>query len=185
MTVQIHFLSISYFSYSCWEQSCWKSNLFRCIFFPIRFLHGMSTVLSKRDWGLEAINWALPRELCILLWCKISQLSLAIHFTHDSVYKFMLLSPFVPSSPSATISMSPFSTSLSPFSSVQFSSVAQSCPTLCDPLDYSTPGLPVHHQLLEFTQTHVHWVGDAIQASHPLSSPSPPAPNTTQHQSLF
>ena len=59
---------------------------------------------------------------------------------------------------------------------VQFSSVAQSCPTLCDPMNCSTPGLPVHHQLPEFTQTHVHWVSDAIQPSHPLSSPSPPAP---------
>ena len=70
-------------------------------------------------------------------------------------------------------------------SSVQFSSVAQSCPTLCDPMNHSTPGLPVHHQLLEFTQTHVHRVRDAIQPSHPLSSPSPPAPNPSQHQSLF
>ena len=69
--------------------------------------------------------------------------------------------------------------------SVQFSSVAQACPTLCDLMNRSTPGLPVHHQLLEFTQTHVHRVGDAIQASHPLSSPSPPAPNPSQHQSLF
>ena len=68
---------------------------------------------------------------------------------------------------------------------VQFSSVAQSCPTLCDPMNCSTPGLPVHHQLLEFTQTHVHWVSDAIQPSHPLLSPSPPAPNPSQHQSLF
>ena len=59
----------------------------------------------------------------------------------------------------------------------QFSSVAQSCPTLFDPMNCSTPGLPVHHHLLEFTQTHVHRVGDAIQPSHPLSSPSPPAPN--------
>ena len=67
----------------------------------------------------------------------------------------------------------------------QFSSVAQSCPTLCDPMNRSTPGLPVHHQLPEFTQTHVHWVDDAIQPSHPLSSPSPPAPNPSQHQSLF
>ena len=71
------------------------------------------------------------------------------------------------------------------FSSVQFSSVAQSCPTLCNPMKCSMPGLPVHHQLPEFTQTHVHWVGDAIQPSHPLSSPSPPAPNPSQHQSLF
>ena len=68
---------------------------------------------------------------------------------------------------------------------VQFSSVAQLCPTLCDPMDCSTPGLPVHHQLLEFTQTHVHWVSDAIQPSHPLSSPSPPAFNLSPHQGLF
>ena len=67
----------------------------------------------------------------------------------------------------------------------QFSSVAQSCPTCCDPMNHSTPGLPVHHQLLEITQTHVHRVGDAIQPSHPLSSPSPPAPNPSQHQGLF
>ena len=67
----------------------------------------------------------------------------------------------------------------------QFSSVTQSCPTLCDPMNCSTPGLPVHHQLPEFTQTHVHRVGDAIQTSHPLSSPFPPDPNPSQHQSLF
>ena len=66
----------------------------------------------------------------------------------------------------------------------QFSSVTQSCPTLCDPMNCSTPGLPVHHQLLEFTQTLVHRVGDAIQPSHPLSSPSPPTPNPSQHQSF-
>ena len=70
----------------------------------------------------------------------------------------------------------------SPFSSVQVSSVAQSCPTLCDPMNRSTPGLPVHHQLSEFIQTHVHQVGDAIHPSHPLSSPFPPAPNSSQHQ---
>ena len=64
-------------------------------------------------------------------------------------------------------------------------SVAQSCLTLCDPMNCSTPGLPVHHQLPKFTQTHVHRVSDAIQPSHPLSSPSPLAPNPSQHQSLF
>ena len=69
--------------------------------------------------------------------------------------------------------------------SVQFSSVAQSCPTLCDPANRSTPGLPAHHQLPEFTQIHVHRVSDAIQPSHPLLSPSPPTPNPSQHQSLF
>ena len=67
----------------------------------------------------------------------------------------------------------------------QFSSVAQSCPTLCDPMSHSTPGLPVHHQHPEFTQTHVHRVSDAILPSHPLSSPSPPALNPSQHQGLF
>ena len=69
--------------------------------------------------------------------------------------------------------------------SVQFSSVAQSCPNLCDPMNCSTPGLPVHHQLPEFTQTHIHWVSDTIQPSHALSSPSPLAPSPSQHQSLF
>ena len=68
---------------------------------------------------------------------------------------------------------------------VQFSSVAQSCLTLCDPMNHSTPGLPVHQQLPEFTQTHIHRVHDAIQPSHPLLSPSPPAPNLSQHQNLF
>ena len=71
------------------------------------------------------------------------------------------------------------------FSSVQFSSVAQSCLTLWDPMNCSTPGLPVHHQLPEFTQTHVHSVSGAIQPSHPLSSPSPPAFNLSQHHGLF
>ena len=67
----------------------------------------------------------------------------------------------------------------------QIRSVAQSCVTLCDPMNRSTPGLPVHHQLPEFTQTHVHWVSDAIQPSHPMSSPFPPAPNPSQNQSLY
>ena len=68
---------------------------------------------------------------------------------------------------------------------LQFSSVSQSCPPLCDPMNHSTPGLPVHHQLPESTQTHVHWVSDAIQPSHPLSPPSPPAPNPSQNQGFF
>ena len=72
-----------------------------------------------------------------------------------------------------------------PLTLIQFSSVSQSCPTLCHPMNHSTPGLPVHHQLPEFTQTHVHRVHDAIQPSHPLSSPSPPAPNPSQQQSIF
>ena len=70
-------------------------------------------------------------------------------------------------------------------SPVKFSSVTQSCPTLCDPMDCSMPGLPIHHQLPESTQTHVHWVGDTIQPSHTLSSPSPPTFNVSQNQGLF
>ena len=69
--------------------------------------------------------------------------------------------------------------------SFQFSSVAQSCPALCNPMDCSTPGFPVHHQLLELAQTHVHRVGDAIQTPHPLLSPSPPVFSLSQHQRLF
>ena len=72
------------------------------------------------------------------------------------------------------------------FSSFHFSSIVQFCQTLCDPMDCSMPGFPVHHQFLELTQTHyVHQVGDVIQPSHPLLSPSPPAFNLSQHQSLF
>ena len=71
------------------------------------------------------------------------------------------------------------------YNRIQFSSVTQSCLTLCDSMDCSMPGLPVHHQLLEFTQTHVHWVGDVIQPSQPLLSPSPPAFSLSQHQGLF
>ena len=69
--------------------------------------------------------------------------------------------------------------------SLPFSSVTQSCPTLCNPMNHSAPGLPIHHQFPEFTQTHLHRVGDAIQPSHPLSSPYPPAPIPSQHQGLF
>ena len=72
-----------------------------------------------------------------------------------------------------------------PPGSVQFSPVAQSCLILCNPMNHSTPGLPVHHQLLESTQIHVHWVGDTIQPSQPLLSPSPPAFNLSQYQGLF
>ena len=71
------------------------------------------------------------------------------------------------------------------YGSVQSSSLAQLCRTFCNPMNHNMPGLPVHHQLPEFTQTHVYWVGDAIQLSNPLSSPSPPALNLSQHQGLF
>ena len=99
--------------------------------------------------------------------------------------KTVVLQPSSISHPGRIASWSRAQTACAPISSVQFSSVTQSCPTLCDPMNHSTPGLPVHHQLPEFTQTHVHRVGDAIQPSHPLSSPSPPAFSLSQHQGLF
>ena len=113
--------------------------------------------LGLRPWWSEEGDGEAERS------CHV--LSSSLHsFTHSSIHSFIhLLS----------------------LSSVQFSSVAQSCPTLCDPMNRSTPGLPVHHQLPEFTQTHVHRVSDAIHPSHPRLSPSPSAPNPSQHQSLF
>ena len=94
------------------------------------------------------------------------------------------IEPMSPASPELQVDSLPLSHQASLCTYVQFSSATQSCPTLCDPMNHSTPGLPVHHQLPEFTQTHVHRVGDAIQPSHPLSSPSP-AFNLSQHQGLF
>ena len=94
----------------------------------------------------------------------------------ESSFKLNCHSPY-PKTFEATLSLLAFS--------FQSSLVAQSCPTLCSPMNRSTPDLPIHHQLPEFTQTHVHWVSDAIQPSHPLSSPSPPALNLSQHQGLF
>ena len=87
--------------------------------------------------------------------------------------------------PYIDIQPTPLFSACIPFPPFQFSLVTQMCPTLCDPMDCSRPGLPVHHQLLEFTQTHVHRVGDAIQPSHFLWSPSPPAFNLSQHQGLL
>ena len=96
----------------------------------------------------------------------------------------------VQSSPEIQLDSGPRATHGGPWSFLapplsQFSSLTQLCPTLCDPMDCSTPGLPVHHQLLELAQTHVHWVSDAIQPSHPLSSLSSPTFNLSQHQGLF
>ena len=92
-----------------------------------------------------------------------------------------------PHSPNPRLTIILFSESviLTTLSSVQFISITQLCLTLCDPMDYSTPGFPVHHQLLELAQIHVHRASDALQPSHPLSSPSPPAFNLSQHQGLF
>ena len=97
----------------------------------------------------------------------------------------IFLSPFVPKVTLVSILLQSFQWNHSKVDSDQFSSVTQSCPTLCNPKNCSMPGLSVHHQLQKFTQTHVHWVGDAIQPSHPLLSPSPPALYLSQHKGLF
>ena len=125
---------------------------------------------------------------------------LVIHFAYDNIHVFVLFSQIIPPSPSHRVQKTVLYICVSfalshirlsspsfyiPYMYIWFSSVAQSCPTLCDPMNCSMPGLPVHHLLPEFTQTHMHWVSEAIQPSHPLSSPSPPAPNHSQHQSLF
>ena len=142
-----------------------------------------STHMSPPSWASPAIPTAShPSRLSgntvyinPVLYCSFP---LAV-YTHGSMCMSVLLSQFVPTSPSPDV-LYDYSNLM--WFSVQFSSVA---PTLCDPMNRSTPGLPVHHQLLGFTQTHVHRVSDAIQPSHPLMSPSPSAPNPSQHQSLF
>ena len=116
---------------------------------------------SQLYWGLAPQSLCCSKVNCILL------LLLLFCNCSGSIY---------------ILGINPFSDILF---TVQFSSVAQSCPTLCNPMNRSTPGLHVYHQLPEFIQIHVHQVSDAIQPSHPLSSPSPPAPNPSQHQSLF
>ena len=129
-------------------------------------MHGLHTILCSQVSWVDITSSFLPM---ILRRLQHLEPTLATHSSPG------LAPPAPPQMPG----------SHSRFSSVQFSSVAQSCPTLCDPMDCSTPGLPVHRQLLEFTQTHVHRVSDASQPSHPLSSPSPPAFNLSQHQGLF
>ena len=117
--------------------------------------------------------------------CKCPQASAFFFFFFSNNCQISISSPDYHISNYLLGTLTFFSCILFPIFIYQFSSVSQLCLTLCNPMNCSTPGLPVHHQLLEFTQTHVHRVGDAIQPSHPLSSPSPPAPNPSQHQSLF
>ena len=127
----------------------------------------------------HAVSVIIPLSTMVWL-CVSHKFLLAIYFTYGNVSFHVTLFIYLTLSSPLPVSVSLSSMSVSPLSSV-----TQSCPTLCDPMNHSMPGLPVHHQLLEFTQTHVHQVCDAIQPSHPLSSPSPPAPNLFQHQSLF
>ena len=149
-----------------------KALVLQCSVF---FILQLSQPYMTTGKTIALTGWTFVGKVMSLLFKKLSRLFIA----------------FLPRSKCLLISwlQSPSAAILEPkkIKSVIFkiSSVAQSCLTLCDPMNRSTPGLPVHYHLPDFTQTHVHRVGDAIQPSHPLSSPSPPAPNPTQHQSLF
>ena len=113
------------------------------------------------------------------MWQQILEITISLGIHSWSVYGTCLWIHSIISAPGGSEAKDPNC------NAGRISPVAQSCPTVCNPMNHSTPGLPVHHQLPEFTQTHAHRVGDAIQPSHPLLSPSPPAPNTSQHQGLF
>ena len=140
-----------------------KASILHCsVFFIVQLSHSYMTIGKS----IALTRWIFVCKVMSLLFHMLSRLVTGLCPRSKHLLISWLLSP------SAVILD-------------QIRSVAQSCPTLCDPMNRSTPGLPVHHQLPDFTQTHVHWVNDAIQPSHALSSPSPPAPNPSQHQSLF
>ena len=155
------------------------------------FIQSCPTHCDQMDWSTPglSVHHQLPEPTQTYVHCA----SDAIQPSHPLSFPFFSSCP-QSFPPSGSFQMSQLfalggqsigvSASMGQFTLAQFISVAQSCPTLCDPMNHSTPGLPVHHQFLEFTQTHIHRVRDAIQPSHPRSSPSPPAPNPSQHQSL-
>ena len=145
----------------------------------------MSTISLLSITTSQSVQLLSRVRLFATPWTAALQASLSIANSRSSL-KLMSIESVMPSNHLILCRPLLLPPSIFPsISSVQFSSVAQSCPTLCYPMNRSTPGLPVHHQLPEFTQTHVHRDSDAIQPSHSLSSPSPPAPNPSQHQSLF
>ena len=160
----------------------WKHHKWLCIVIPFH---------RQERWGSERLsNLSTLRQLVVVLGFKPRFLVYTAHISFLSVAPCwwclrLLQFPIWCTSPKQLpkLCWHLSHNRIPPF--FQFSSVAQSYPTLCNPMDCSTPGLPVHHQLLEFTQTHVHWVSDAIQPPHPLVFPSPPAFNLCQHQGLF
>ena len=166
-----------------WRSFLSSSSVYSCHLFlissaSVSFIPFLSFIVPIFAWNVHLVSLIfLKRYLVfpILLFFSIS-----LHWTLRKT--FLSLLAILWNSAFRWISLS---FSLLPFSSVQFSSVAQSCLTLCDPMNHSTPGLPVHQQLPESTQTHVHRLSDAIQPSHPLLSPFPPAFNLFQHQGLF
>ena len=140
-------------------------------FFVIDFYTCLNRIQTV--YNIIALAWLLIRISFEILRQNLDQLSLTLQRSYADWFHWLKsLFLIIPAHKQA-------------FSSVQFSAVTQLCPTLCDPMNCSTPGLPVHHQLPKFTQTHVHRVSDAIQPSHPLSSPSPPAHNPSRYQCLF
>ena len=151
------------------EIPCKKDWLPTTVFSPGEF-HGQKSLMGYSPWGPRVRHtWATDT----FTWLNIFIYTHIHMCTHTHTYLTLMLILML------------LLYLVIRWRSDQIRSVAQSCPTLCDPVNRNTPGLPVHHQLPEFTQTHVHWVSHAIQPSHPLSSPSPPAPNPSQHQSLF
>ena len=152
----------------------------------LAFLHIFAQVhlLSTLTITLFIVNWSIVDLQCFLSFmCTAKWFSYTHTHTHTHTRTHMFFSDSFPYRLLQDIEYSFMCSTVDP--SGPFSSVAQLCPALCNPMDCSTPGLPVHHQLPEFTQTHVHWVRDAIQPSYPLSSPSPPTVSLSQHQDLF
>ena len=155
----------------------------RCFFLIYLFIYLLEELVKKHE-EFDSFNvWqkSSSKQSEIKLWLSLCIVCLFVFLITNSILymlstylRFLLLYE----------SLEIIKLNVLPFP-IQFSSVAQLCPTLCDPMNCSTLGLPVHHHLPEFTQTHVHRVRDAIQPSHPLSSPSPPALNPSQHQSPF
>ena len=189
-----------------YSSSVYSCHLFLISYVSVRSLLFLFFIMPITAWNVPLMSLIFLKRSVIFSILLFFSISLNFSFKKASflfsgiLHSVGYISPFLSClsllsfpqilirPPQTTILPSCISFSLGWFWSlipVQFSSVAQSCPTLCNPMNCSMPGLPVHHQLLEFTQTHVHQVSDAIQPSHPLSSPSPPAPNPSQHQSLF
>ena len=185
------------FTVCCQHFSCWNFKSYNVLNTLWTFY-----VFLVRHNALFHVNYAVlfyvweKRNLNIY-WCFYKEHENKIFQTKHCLFHFFLRKTILPLLDKSDDLYQHFLASFSPLghsfatqinqtiSSVQFSSVAQSCLTLCDPMNCSTPSLPVHYQLPEFTQTHSHWVHDAIQPFHPLSSPFPLAPNPSQHQSLF
>ena len=178
------FLSASFFFFSFFfsctsPHACLSSFYFLCLEFCVFKVFFSQNVFAHLSWldsfAKSSPHWRTPSAaLSPVIWQHVSVTAkdnrMEVIWRHVGRFKWRLIPPW-------DIQCA--------YHIVQLSSVTQSCPTLCDPMNRSTPGLPVHHQLLEFTQTHVHRVSDATQPSHPWSPPSPPAPNPSQHQSLF